>query len=86
MADQLRNESVRLGIRGLPEPRVQSSPGVALFTGFFFCFHIVKALMSILALLAILCVCENPDCLQLLTSATSRQEYQISRIQISLYS
>ena len=40
--------------------------------------------MSILALLEILCVSGNPDCLQLL-SATSGQENQISRIQISLY-
>ena len=26
-----------------------------------FCFHVVKPLMPILALLPIVCVCENPD-------------------------
>ena len=29
---------------------------------FYFCFHVVKPLMPILALLPMLCVCENPDC------------------------
>ena len=28
---------------------------------FFFCFHVVKPLMPILALLPMLCVCENPS-------------------------
>ena len=28
----------------------------------FFCFHVVKPLMPILALLPMLCDCENPDC------------------------
>ena len=27
----------------------------------FFCFHVVKPLMLVLALLPMLCVCENPD-------------------------
>ena len=28
----------------------------------YFCFHIVKLLMQLLALLPMLCVCENPEC------------------------
>ena len=52
--------SVGLGIRGKSE--VIPHWGKHFITGFF-CFHIVKPLMPILALLSMLCVYENPDSL-----------------------
>ena len=43
----------------------------------FFCFHVVKPLMPILALLPILCVCEKPNCVTLRIMGREFSEYEI---------
>ena len=51
------------------ESEVKRGPGSIPAGGnifhWIFCFHVVKPLMVILALLPMLCVCENLDCAQI---------------------